>query len=281
MNGNMQNGGLIHRAGTSLLVTDLRHYSGTLLIHNDTSFDTFTDSLMWFMSEDGQGTLYSDQRGGNRLCRYRPDSRREEVLLDKPVMLPTLVGGRIYYIDETDRCLYACDLGGGADRRLSDERVYSFLPMEDGTVLYSSAQGIRRADAGFGRPETIAEASAGALIRAGGRIAYADRERELALTLLDLSGGQPEPMDAIAASSINTDGRYLYCANRRHGSSLYRVDPLSGASIRISGDSADYLHVLEDDIYFISNREWFRLPLSGGEAELLIKRGGTGHEYGI
>jgi hypothetical protein len=117
------------------------------------------------------------------------------------------------------------------------------------------------------------------MVKIGNRLAYADRGRELALTLLDLGSGESSVVDGIAASSVNTDGRYLYCANRRNGSSLYRIDPRTGSSIRINGDSADYLHVLDGEIYFSHSREWYRLPLAGGEAEKLPLPGGVSHEH--
>lgn len=278
MDGNLQNGGLIHRNGDSLLVTDIKGYSGTYLIHNDTSFDIFTDSLMWFMNTGDSGILYSDQRRGNRLFRSVPAARGDELVLDKPCGQPVLHGETVYYMDEQNGCLYCCTADGRHDRRLTEERVTGFLLLEDETVIYTCAQGIRMTGADGRKAETLCTESAGRMVRVGGKLAYADRGRDLDLTLLDLSSGESTVVEGIAAASVNTDGRYLYCANRRNGSSLYRVDPRTGSSIRISGDSADYLHVLDGEIYFSHSREWYRLPLAGGEAVMLPLPGGMNHE---
>lgn len=279
MNGNLQNGGLIHRNGDSLLVTDIKGYSGTYLIHNDTSFDIFTDNLMWFMNTEGPGILYSDQRRGNRLFQSASAAREDKLVLDKPCFQPILRGERVYYMDEQDGCLYSCTADGRHDRRLTEEKVSGFLLMEDETLIYACAQGIRMTGADGRKAETLSPESAGCMIQVGGRLAYADRGSELDLTLLDLSTGESSVVDGIAAASVNTDGRYLYCANRRNGSSLYRIDPRTGSSIRISGDSAHYLHVLDGEIYYSHSREWYRLPLAGGEATMLPQPGGMNHEY--
>ncbi|UQZ35414.1 hypothetical protein C2I18_18940 [Paenibacillus sp. PK3_47] len=279
MNGNLQSGGLIHRNGDSLLVTDIKGYSGTYLIHNDTSFDIFTDSLMWFMNTGEQGILYSDQRRGNRLFLSAPALREDKLVLDKPCGQPVLRGERVYYMDEQDGSLHCCTAEGRHDRRLTEEKVAGFLLLEDETVIYACSQGIRMTGANGRKAETLTPGSAGRMIRIGGRLAYADRSRDLELTLLDLGSGESSVVEGIAASSVNTDGRYLYCANRRNGSSLYRVDPRTGSSIRISGESADYLHVLDGEIYFSHSREWYRLPLAGGEAEKLPLPGGMNNEH--
>ncbi|MCL6605673.1 MAG: DUF5050 domain-containing protein [Paenibacillus sp.] len=279
MNGNLQNGGLIHRNGDSLLITDIKGYSGTYLIHNDTSFDIFTDSLMWFMNGEGSGILYSDQRRGNRLFRSATDARDDKLLLDKPCAQPLLRGDTVYYMDEQDGCLYCCSADGQYDRRLTEEKVNGFLLLEDETVIFASGQGIRLTGADGRKVETLSPESAGRMVRVGDRLAYADLGSDLTLKLLDLNSGESSVMEGIAAASINTDGRYLYCANRRNGSSLYRVDPRSGSSIRISGESANYLHVLDGEVYFSHRREWYRLPLAGGEATMLPLPGGTNHEH--
>lgn len=74
----------------------------------------------------------------------------------------------------------------------------------------------------------------------------------------------------ISPSSLNTDGRYIYCANRSNENSIYRIDPESGSKIRICGEAADYLHILEDRLYFCSLHEWYRMSLSGGQAAKVI-----------
>ncbi|NGM82825.1 DUF5050 domain-containing protein [Paenibacillus sp. 7124] len=277
MNGNLYNGGLVHRDGESLLVTDIKRYSGTYLIHNETSFDIFTDNLMWFMNGGESGILYSDQRRGNRLFRFAPAAREDELVLDKPCAQPILCGGLIYYMDERDGGLYCCAEDGRHDRRLTEEKVSGFLLLDDESVVCATAQGIKLAGAAGRRAETVSPAVAGRMVQAGNVLAFADRGRDLALTLLDLGSGETTAVDGIFAASINTDGRYLYCTNRRNGGSLYRVDPRTGTGIRMSGESADYLHVLDGDIYFSRGREWYRLPLAGGEAEKLPAPGGGGH----
>jgi hypothetical protein len=48
---------------------------------------------------------------------------------------------------------------------------------------------------------------------------------------------------------------------------LYRLDSF-GNRLSIFGDSAECLHIIDDWLYFISNKKWRRLSLQNfGEAE--------------
>jgi hypothetical protein len=67
------------------------------------------------------------------------------------------------------------------------------------------------------------------------------------------------------------DGRYLYCANRLNNRSIYMIDPENGDSIRICGESAEYLHVIEKELYFCINREWHKMSLSGGQYQKITR----------
>lgn len=279
MNGNLQNGGLIYQSGEQLLLTDIKNYTGTHIIHTGTVPSELpgTSSLMWFMSAEGNLLYYSDQKKGHFLQRMDLDSRKEELILEEPCYQPLLHGEWIYYIHENDQRLYRCSRNGTHNMNLMDEQVNSFL-IADEHILYATPRGIKRSNLSGAGQEEISACITPALLQVDNKLAFTDKEKNHVLTLLDLQTRAVVTLDSIAAASLNTDGRYIYCANRLSSHGLYRVDPLHGSSIRICGDRVDYLHVLDHEIYFCNQREWHRLSLLGGEAEKIMFTGRYSYE---
>ncbi|MEK4104058.1 DUF5050 domain-containing protein [Paenibacillus sp. FSL R10-2791] len=270
MNGNLQSGGLILKADESLFITDIKNYSGTYSLDraNDQAVPIHYEGLFWFMNEAGNFLYYSDQLKGNVLCKLDIVKQHSEVLLDKPCYQLQRHEDWIYYIHEEDHRLYRCSTSGKRDMRLIDEHVESYL-LYEGQIYYATPNGIKRSTESGEASEKISELVTSLLIRIGNKLCFSDAENGHRLTLLDLERHTVTMVDNIVALSISTDDKYIYCANRLNDNSIYRVDPLHGGSIRISGESADYLHVLDNDLYFCSGREWHRISLFGGEAETI------------
>lgn len=268
MNGNLQSGGLILKVGESLFITDIKNYSGTYSLERGKAQaePIHYEGLFWFMNESGNFLYYSDQLKGNALCKLDIVKQHPEVLLDKPCYQAQRYEDWIYYIHEEDHYLYRCATNGKRDMRLIDEQVESFL-LYEGQIYYATPRGIKRSTETGEAREQISELVASSMIRMGTKLCLADKKNRHRLTLIDLETHTTTAIDSIDALSISTDGRYIYCANRLNDGSIYRVDPVHGGSIRICGESADYLHVLENDLYFCSGREWYRISLFGGEAE--------------
>lgn len=268
MNGNLQSGGLILKAGEALFITDIKNYSGTYYLdsENAQAEPIHYEGLFWFMNETGHFLYYSDQLKGNALCKLDITKQYTEVLLDKPCYQPLRYEDWIYYIHEEDRHLYRCATNGTRDSKLIGEQVDSFL-LYEGQIYYATPNGIKRCSETGEAREQISECITSMVIRIGTKLCVADTKNRHRLTIFDIESHTTTTIDNMEALSISTDGRYLYCANRLNEGSIYRLDPLYGGSIRICGDSADYLHVVENNLYFCSGREWYVISLLGGEAE--------------
>ncbi|GGH11029.1 DUF5050 domain-containing protein [Paenibacillus segetis] len=267
MIGNIQNGGLVLKTGEGLLLSDIKNYTGSYLLRADESDVTVrrTTGILWFMNHVDEYVYYSDQKRGHAIFRVQSDFRSEELLIDKPCYKLLINEDWMYYIHENDHKLYrSTTIKGNHETRLIDEHVDSFL-MQDGLMIYATPQGIKTCKEDGTSREVIHNAVSSTLIRVGDKLAFADRRNNGAVSILDLKDGAVEVLDNMEASSMNTDGTYLYCANKCHASTIYRIDPQSGRSIRICGESADYVHVIEDQIYYCNNREWYKLALTGGE----------------
>ena len=52
---------------------------------------------------------------------------------------------------------------------------------------------------------------------------FADKENDYILTMVDINSGERKIFEEVSVS-INTDGNYIYCSNRRHSNSIYRID---------------------------------------------------------
>ncbi|MFC4102198.1 DUF5050 domain-containing protein [Paenibacillus xanthanilyticus] len=266
MYGNRQNGGLIASAGDERIVGDVGRHSGTYIIEGPGDAPRqLREGVFWFMQAGGPGRLlYSDQHRGSRLYRMELAERREQLVLDRPCYMPLLAEDGIYYIDEEDQGLYRCDRDGRETEPLVREQVQGFF-LEEDAVWYAAAKGIKRCARDGSGAELIAQAAAAFLLPVGDYLAFADTDNGSRLALLERRNGEVHAERAIAAASLNTDGRYLYCANALGGHHIYRYDPVLGSSFRMSGERADYLHILDRDLYYMHGGAWRRLSLDGGE----------------
>lgn len=266
MMGNSSNGGLALRTGRNLLLTDIKHYSGTWLHYEASGEKKLLDGVFWFMNQAEENRIvYSDQARGNQLCCIDLGTYVSQVLVDQPAYGVIVHGDWIYYLNETDHAIYRCSLSGKDKSRIVDDRVEAFL-IDQERIYYTTQQGIRSCSL-IGRDrELVAEDQAVHMLRIGDKLVYANKKQHYLLTFLNLHTGTTEQDEAIVPNSLNSDGRYLYCANRSNEMTIYRMDPETGHKIRICGESADYLHIVEDMIYFCSRREWYRMSLSGGQA---------------
>ncbi|MCJ8011821.1 DUF5050 domain-containing protein [Paenibacillus sp. KQZ6P-2] len=284
MERNTANGGLVLKAGGKLYISESTGAFGTVITDLTVAAagagggrTLQADGWFWFMNEDGRHLYYSDQRRGGALYRSGTDSHEPELLLDVPCMNLTLSGGGIYYIDENDGKLYRCGKDGCGTEPLTEERVLGYVIRSDETLYYATAQGIRACIPGSRYEERLTGTPAAGMISAGDRLVYADKERRYALTVLDIqSGAVGAVYDDLSPNSLNTDGRYLYCANRRNDSTIYRVDPEQGRIIRIFGESADHLHVIGDELFFRGQDGWFAMSLYGGQASKVAPNGRAG-----
>ncbi|WP_055109384.1 DUF5050 domain-containing protein [Paenibacillus ihumii] len=269
MNYNISTGGLICEAGDKLLLTDIRSYSGTYLRSGGAGDQRLLDGVFWFMNRRENTIYYSDQSQGHRLYRWDLAAASSQLLLDRPCCGLVLNGDWLYYKSETDHKLYRCLLDGRKESRITDEPVECFVVDEE-QVYYATQHGIRSCSVTGSSREQLSDSAAVQLLKIGDNLLFADAKNQYLLTALYLQTGEARVYADVSPNSLNSDGRYIYCANRSNDSSVYRIDPSTGSKIRICGDSADHIHILGDTIYFSSRFEWHKMSLTGGQAEKVI-----------
>lgn len=265
MNSNAANGGLVLKSLNKLYVTDIAHYSGTTVIDLETGESGRIDGILWFMNDEYPYIYYSDQQRDHALFRYHVNSQTSEKLLDKPCYGLRVVNDWIYYIHEEDRKLYRCKLNGANDTRLTDEWVISFS-ISGERIYYATKTGIRVCQMDGLHSQLISDHIALHMVIVQNKLFFLNKNNNHVLTMLDLTTGTASSYSELSAVGLNSDGRYLYCANVLNGKTIYRLDPERGSSIRICGDIADYVHIIEDKIYFWSGTDWHYISLLGGQA---------------
>ncbi|WP_199613903.1 DUF5050 domain-containing protein [Paenibacillus alkalitolerans] len=276
MDGNSANGGLILKTQGKLFISDARGDVGTFMLDASTGSAYRASGSFWFMNAHGVDIYCSDRQRGGALVKLDAGTLTAETILDAPCYGIAYSGGWLIYIDERDGMLYRCRTDGSGNVRLADERAVCFAAA-GGNVFFATDKGIWTCGSGGGKAVRIAECAAAHMILFGDKLAYADRERNYALTILDPACGDIVRLDELAPAGLNTDGRYLYCANRRNGRTVYRVDPEQGRNIRICGERADYLHVIGDELYFYGRNDWYTMSLHGGQPLKVVtqRRGGV------
>lgn len=262
MDYNILNGGLVLKVDGRLIISDMKSYR--------TVCDSETEGMFWFMNFNGTSIFYSDQKKNNALCRMDVTAKREELILDKPCYGLLLYKDWLFYINEDDHKIYRCLTNGKSEAKVTDEETGSFI-LEEDCIFYTTPQGIKTCNKEGNNRETVSDADASVLILIDKNLGFPDKKKLYAVTLLDLNTNKTKIVEHMASASMNTDGRYLYCTNRLNGKSIYRVDPEQGTSLRICGESAEYLHVIDNELFFCINREWHRLPLAGGQYEKIMR----------
>lgn len=266
MDYNLLNGGLVLKTNDKLIISDVKNLT---TVYKST-FESKTEGMFWFMNFEGSSVFYSDQKQHHALCRVDFENQREEVILDEPCYGLFLNEDWLYYINENDRKVYRCLTNGKSETKIIGDQVESFI-LEAGEIYYTTSQGIWRCSEKGGEKEAVNDVSASALLLLGGKLVFTNKNKQHQLTILDLHANSTKIVDGMAVSSLNTDGRYLYCANRLNDNSLYRIDTDQGNSIRICGESAEYLHVIENELYFCIKREWHKMSLTGGEPQKIMR----------
>lgn len=278
MGNNVQGGGLVLEANGKWMLTDIAGYSGTYLLDRVTGETSLADGVFWFMAAAEDGIYGSDQRRGHRLCRFDLALEVVEPISDHPCYGLTLEGEWLYYIHEQDRMVYRRRLGSSGESLVADEAATAFV-LHTGQLYYATSQGICRCNADGGSREFVHDAVAAGLLLAGDKLIFADKKNGYRLSVLDLPTGELREHEDIVPGSMSSDGYYLYCSNRRHGDTLYRIDLELGSKIRIYGEAVDHLHVIGNEVLFSSRYEWYNMSLSGGQATPVItERRGRFHE---
>ena len=264
MNGNISNGGLILKVNHQLYLADMDRYSGTVKIDLESGEQERYDGIWWFMNIQAPYIYYSDQLHRHALYRFHTGTRSIEKLRDEPVYGLLIHEEWLYYIHEEDRKLHRCQLDGRKEDSVTEEEISSFF-IKGERIYYAAASGIYSCSLSGAGSEKIGGQTALHLVMIGGKLAYLDKHNGY-LFLLDLSTGESRTYSDMSPLGINTDGRYLYGSNQLNDRTIDRVDIERDTRIRICGEAADYIHLIEEHIYFWNGVEWRRQSLMGGQA---------------
>lgn len=85
--------------------------------------------------------VVTDETSEGKLYKCGLDGSNTQVVLEKPVYVPYIVNGKLYYEDDADfSTLHVCDLDGKNDKRISDDVVLSYV-MNGEYIYYSTFNG--------------------------------------------------------------------------------------------------------------------------------------------
>ena len=265
MNGNISNGGLVLKDNLQLYLADMDRYSGTVKIDLGSGEQERYDGIWWFMNSQAPYIYYSDQLHRHALYRFHTGTRSIEKLRDEPVYGLLIHEEWLYYIHEEDRKLHRCQLDGRKEDSITNEAITSFF-IERGRIYYAAASsGIYSCSLNGAGVEKISGQHALHMVMIDRKLAYLDKSNGY-LSLLDLSTGESRTYSDMSPLGLNTDGRYLYGSNQLNDRTIDRVDIERNTRIRICGEAADYLHLIEEQLYFWNGMEWRRQSLMGGQA---------------
>lgn len=269
MDSNVVNGGLVIQTDSHLLVKDMIGYSGTFMLNRATGERAMLDHHCWFMDVEDHFVYFSAQEQGHALYRLDLNSLKSECLINEPCYGLTRADQMLYYINENNRKLYRCTKEGRHNKKITDFAVDSFL-INEGNIYLATQQGIRKCSLNGDECTVISDSIAIGMILLENTLIYANKSRNYTLTMLNATTCEEHSNAEIIPASLNTDGKYLFCTNRRNNNSIYRLDLSHGGSIRIYGDRAEYLHFIDEHLYFLHKCEWFRMSTLGGQAVKVI-----------
>ncbi|MCL2048457.1 MAG: DUF5050 domain-containing protein [Defluviitaleaceae bacterium] len=229
MSGNIANGGLVVK------------WRGNVI---------FARPNEWFMNADDDFIYYSNRNDRNRLYRKQDSASDGKMLVKRSCANVLLFGDSIYFISEEERKIYRCSKDGKGLTLCSNTEAADFAVLADGTV-YASPNARR-------------------VCASGSKVFFADKGNEnnlFALTSFDTRSGETAVFPDIRPSSINVHGNTVYYTDRNRQNKIYRLET-SGGSMTVFGTSAEHLHVIDDWLYFMTNKKWKRLSLLDfGDAE--------------
>jgi len=208
----------------------------------------FANPNEWFLNADDEFIYYSNRSDKNRLYRKRGANGEEKLILKEPCAFVTLFEDGIYYVNEEQMKIYRCSKEGKGRAQCYGQNAAEFGMKSDGG-LYVNPNARR-------------------LCVCGQSAYFADANNSFALTIADLAhSGREKTFADIKPSHINIHDGNIYYTDRMRENALYRLDP-SGGRLSIFGNSAEHLHIIDDWLYFISEKKWRRLSLHNfGEAE--------------
>ncbi|TYQ16045.1 UNVERIFIED_CONTAM: uncharacterized protein DUF5050 [Acetivibrio alkalicellulosi] len=264
MNCNLENGGLVLKVDDKIYISDIKNFSGTYVIDNTDEIHLISEGVFWFMNFFDSHIFCSEQKKDNSLMKFDVNYSSEEIILNVPCYGLYGSDKYYYYINEVDRKLYRCFINDRKEELIVDDQVICFC-VSNRVLYYSTSKGIQSYNLDSEDKEHISDSHGINMMILSKSMLFTDVSNDYLLTTIDLETGRIDAIEDIYPGSINTDGKYLYCTNRKNSSSIYRIDIDRKNSIRICGDSGEYLHIIDDEIYFCNKLEWYKMSKLGGQ----------------
>jgi len=242
---NMANGGLVLKFKHKEIISDFNRY--------------------WFLNTDDEFIYYSDGTDNHYLYRYNENDPDGTVIMKKPCTNVILYGDWLYYINESDRRVYRCLRTGRSESLFLNEAITEFVMYDKNDIIFTTEKGDLKSF-----EKTLASGiNPSNLCFADGLIFYANGFDNNYLTCMDINNGSDEQgikMGDIVPTYINSDGRYIYYTDALQENAIFRLGLRGGNPLKICGESAGYLHILDDELYFWNNTVWKKVSLDGGNA---------------
>lgn len=262
---NIQNGGLIFDTDEMRFICSAPDYSGTFILDKLEGKMSKIEDVMWFANSFGRYIYYSNQKSGGRMFRFDTESGRSELYLDIACFQPIISSNDIFLINEEDKKLYRFNIYNNSRTKVVEGSVNSFLIINN-KLIYSNDNEIITCSLDGSDREVMLKASPLRLVTGDDTLIFSDKGNRYILTELNISSGRKHIYDDMATISYTSNGRHIYATNIFNGSSIYRIDAESKSCFRIYGKNADYLHILGNELIFISEDAWSKMDLEGGQA---------------
>ncbi|MDR2711598.1 MAG: DUF5050 domain-containing protein [Clostridiales bacterium] len=197
----------------------------------------FARSHEWFLNADDDFIYYSNRNEENRIYRKREPKEEGMVLVKSPCSGLVLFDDGIYFINENDKNVYRCSTEGRGTTPHSKKETTEFAVLDDGEIYLNPAA--RR------------------LCASRGRVFFADAANDFVLTAIEVKSGEKEVYSGIKPSYINVYGDVIFYTDRMRENKIHRLDMKN----YICGESAEYLHVIDDWLYFMTGKIWKKISL--------------------
>ena len=160
----------------------------TKLLSNVTYF-RIVDGHLYYCKVDSE-----NQEQTKSFCRANLDGKEEEVILDKEIYCPYIVGDELFYQDDNDgETLHKYDVSSKEDIKITDEATYEYVLIDDSLYCIQGEDSMRgqivRVDLSTLRKDLIFDgAGTGPLIPVGDLIVFQNANDNYRLYSTDKNG---------------------------------------------------------------------------------------------
>lgn len=264
---NIQNGGLVCKANDKLILAGQVCGAGMYWVKNGITQES-KEVAPWFMNVDEDETFvyYSDACKERHLCKMSVRDRLEVTLLSEPVCLLQRYEDELFYINEKDRKLYSYAIEERGVRKVINEEVTNFI-IAEGSICYSNEKGIYVTELSGAQGEKVSKQKATRLIYDENTLIFTNQGSQYEVYFINLQSGEERNIaGSMSSSMVAVEGQIFY-SDAKESSHIYRYSIESDLQFKIVPERADYLHLIEDTLYYFNRDKqiWMQVPVQGGK----------------